>query len=227
MNQSTPYIYAFLKNADRLPTLPTGIVGSLDIVGVDAIAAVVEYDVPLEAIQQDDQRLVEAVVIHDQVICQVFDQVAVLPLRFGTSFVSCDRLREHLAANQQTYSYQLAQLDGKAEYTLKFIPRPLPAEATPSDTQGKAYFLAKKQRYQAQVDYQQQQQQELQQLAVSIAQTYSKQLQADTQGTTHRLFLLLPQSDAAALYQQCEIWQAQCPTWELTVSQPLPPYHFV
>ncbi len=227
MNQPTPYIYAFFKNSDGLPTLPTGIVGALDIIGVEAIAAVVEYDVPLEAIQQDDQQLVQAVITHDQVICQLFAQVTVLPLRFGASFVNCDRLRDHLAANQQTYSYQLAQLEGKAEYTLKFIPRPLPAEATPNETQGKAYFLAKKQRYQAQVDYQQQQQQELQQLAVSIAQTYAKHLQADTQGTTHRLFLLLPQPEAAALYEQCKTWQAQCPTWELTVSEALPPYHFV
>ncbi|MFM7425915.1 MAG: GvpL/GvpF family gas vesicle protein [Elainella sp.] len=221
------YTYAFLFNSGLLPELPEGIWGSLELIGADRLAALVEPGLSAEALQQSDRQLMQAVLSHDRVIQEVFQQTTVLPLRFGTYFISRQGLLDHLYANQQTYIDKLTQLQGKAEYVLKLNPLPFPEAAIAAETTGKDYFLAKKQRYQDQTSWQQQQQAELNRLTRLLETQYvwSRAEPDSTASTTERIYLLA--DGDRSLQEQLPTWQQQCPSWELVLGEPLPPYHFV
>lgn len=221
------YTYAFLPSPNYPLSLPSGIAGSLQLVQTEALAALVEPNLTFEALQADDQQLVQAVLAHDRIIRDVFQQTSVLPLRFGTQFVSQQGLLEHMGYHSSEYLDKLADLRGKAEYTLKFTPTELPEPSIPADLKGRDYFLAKKQAYQTQAELQQQQQTELQQIEAAIAQAYPASIRGEAQNGIERIHLLSDRQQEAQLLEDLSQWQSLGQLWELTLGEGLPPYHFV
>lgn len=221
------YTYAFLPNAIGLQNLPPGIAGSLQLIGTDQVVALVEPDLELAWIEQNDERLMQAVFSHDRVLREVFSQTTILPLRFGTCFISKAALLEHLHAHASTYQATLTRLRGKAEYTLKLTPIELPEEDSLSEATGRNYFLAKKQRYQVQMEYQQQQQEELQQIKAWVADGYPNLVYGNPHDGVERLYLLGDRQTESALLDHLIHWRSQSSRWELSLGEALPPYHFV
>lgn len=221
------YTYAFLTAPSQLLELPEGIEGTTQLVVQAQLAALVEPGFAVEQVQTNDTQLMRAVLSHDRVIAELFQQTTVLPLRFGTQFVSHTALVAHLKAQQQTYLKHLAQLTGKAEYILKLTPLELPELPMPSDLKGREYFLAKKQQFQAQQNQQNQQRQELADLKQTIAQTVPRSLIGEPQEGVGKVYLLIDRTEEAELYRNFQIWQTLCPHWELDLSEALAPYHFV
>ncbi len=221
------YVYGFCVPAEALlPTL-NGIQAEVQFMHYEGLCAVIEPGVDYDAIAADDQQLMQAVLTHDRVLQEVFQHVTVLPLQFGTQFYSEEGLLQHLEEHQHDYRQQLAQLANQGEYLLKLIPVEQPEPSTPNQAKGRDYFLAKKQRYQAQAEYQQQQQAELAELKTAIAQSYTNWKHSEPKDGIERIYLLLPCDAEADIQNQCQIWQEQFPRWTLFVSAPLPPYHFV
>ncbi|PSB24259.1 GvpL/GvpF family gas vesicle protein [Stenomitos frigidus] len=221
------YTYAFLKTPLTPLTLPKGITAFVQTTNAGQLSAIVEPAVTLEHLPQDDASLVQAVLAHDRVIRSLFLQTTILPLRFGTSFNSLPSLLAHLQAHRQAYLGKLAQLEGQAEYMLKLTPIPFPEVAIASDIRGKDYFIAKKQQYQAQLLYQNQQQEALRQIEQSVAQTYPHHYINESQTGEKTLYLLVARHLDSQLWQQIQSLQQKSPHWELTLGEALPPYHFV
>ncbi|MBF2073770.1 MAG: GvpL/GvpF family gas vesicle protein [Synechococcales cyanobacterium C42_A2020_086] len=221
------YTYAFLLHSSVALDLPKGISGALELVSVADVAALVEPDLPFEGLQQSDQQLMQAVLAHDRVIRELFQQVTVLPLRFGTCFVSRQGLIDHLEAHWRNYREKLTQLQGKAEYSLKLLPRPFPETMITTEVKGKDYFLAKKKLYQDQLSWQQHQQAELPKILDVIAQRYSQWQRGEPSDGIERIYLLTEHPSDRSLEEDCQDWQQQCAYWDLKLGEPLPPYHFV
>ncbi|MBE9177276.1 GvpL/GvpF family gas vesicle protein [Oculatella sp. LEGE 06141] len=221
------YTYAFLETPKNPIDLPCGIVGSLELVETARLAALVEPDLALENVHSSDRQLLQAALDHDRVIREIFEQTAVLPLQFG-NFIQREDLVNHLKSRSTEYLEKLTHLRDKAEYTLKLTPRAIASEPQiPSEVTGKAYFLAKKQHYQHQVEQQQQQQQELEDLLAAIAKLFPNSIRSAAQDGVERIYLLGNRQDDALLHAQLQGWQSQCPHWEVTLGDALPPYHFV
>lgn len=223
----TVYTYAFLKIPASPLELPAGIAGKVELVAGDSLAALVEPGLCVEEINNDDRQLMLAVVSHDRVIREVFRQTAVLPLRFGTCFVSVGGMLAHLLARQEEYLQKLEVFAGKAEYMLKFLPLSPPVSEVPSEARGKQYFLAKKQRYQTQQDFQTQQAAQWQEVQRLIAQVYPDAVAGGAVDSTERIYLLGAREDEARLLDLLQAWQQVCSHWELQLGEPVPPYHFV
>lgn len=221
------YTYAFLPRSKAPPELPAGILGSLALVNGTYLSAVVELELQVEQLQDSDEQLMQAVLAHDQVIRELFRQTVVLPLRFGTYFVSREGLLEHLETRSSEYLQKLTNLQGKAEYVLKLTPVERSQPSIAADLKGKDYFLAKKQRYQSQVDQQQQRQRELEQLMQAIAQHYPDAVRSEPKDGVERIYLLANFLASFTPHHSLSRWQAQCPHWELSLGEALPPYHFV
>ncbi len=226
------YTYAFFKTPAAELTLPPGIAGDVQVVGNDQIAALVESALNLELIQQDDTRLVQAVLTHDRIICELFWQTSILPLRFGTWFVSLDSLLAHLDTHQAAYLEKLTQFEGKAEYTLKLVPQELNEVPIAPELKGKAYFVAKKELYATQAAQQTQQALELEQLFSLIGETYPQHCRNAIPPDRHptdspKIYLLIDRHQEGELYHHLQEWQNRSPLWELILSEALPPYHFV
>lgn len=221
------YTYAFLQPPPISLPLPQGIQETVQVLGTAQLSALVEPGVAIEELQAEDARLIQAVVSHDRVIRSLFLQTTVLPLRFGTCFVSQQALLDHLNTHQQSYLNQLTQLEGKAEYTLKCIPLTLPEVPVPVGTKGKDYFLSKKRQHQAQLEQQQQQRAQLQQVVATIAQTYPHLRLGEAQSETEKIHLLVAQAQSSQLHHDLMLWQQACPQWNLSLGEALPPYHFV
>ncbi|UBF26725.1 GvpL/GvpF family gas vesicle protein [Kovacikia minuta CCNUW1] len=220
------YTYAFLKTPAEPLELPIGIENPVQVVNQNGIAAVVEPDLILDGLR-DDTALMQAVLSHDRVIRELFLQTTILPLRFGTSFISLQGLLTHLDANQPTYLEKLTQFEGKAEYPLKFIPLSLPEIPISSEMKGKEYFLAKKNQYQTQLEHQKQQQDEVNATLRMIAQAYSQFVTSEAQSEVETIYLLSDRQKESQLHQAFRIWQEQCPSWQMTLGEALPPYHFL
>jgi Gas vesicle synthesis protein GvpL/GvpF len=221
------YTYAFIPESAALLELPAGIAGSLQAIWDSGIGALVEAELDVEALQRSDEQLMRAVLHHDQVIREVFERTVLLPLRFGTYFVSSDKLLEHLQAHAAEYLDKLAELSDKAEYTLKLIPVD-PITATDSEeTSGKGYFLAKKQQFQRQLEQQQQQQSELEALQAAIAFLYPNWRLDTPRDGIERIHLLVNRADESALSDHFNQWLSLCSHWQLSLGEALPPYHFV
>ena len=222
------YTYAFLTISQDDLELPEGIGGSLHLVASGQLGAVVEPNLDVATLQQSDDRLIQAVLHHDQVLRELFDQTPILPLRFGTQFLSEAALADYLHHHQADYQSKLTALAGKAEYTLKAIQQELPPPSIPTETKGKEYFLAKKRLYQVQLEQQAQQQQEFVQLQDTIAQTYTPVITSDAQNDNiERLYLLIDRQSEPELLTHLQSWRSLCPGWQLELSEALPPYHFV
>lgn len=221
------YTYAFCKTPLAPLTLPHGIINVVQTVSSEQLSALVEPAVSLDSFKQDDTLLVQAVLAHDRVIRSLFAQTTILPLRFGTSFSSLEGLRTHLHTQQQTYLNKLAQLDGKAEYTLKLTPLELTEFAIAPDVKGKDYFLAKKQQFQAQLVHQQQQEEALSRIEQVIKQAYPHCQQSEDQTGSKTIYLLLAYDREQQLRQTIHTLQVQQGEWQIALGEALPPYRFV
>lgn len=221
------YTYAFFPTANTPVELPEGIANSLQLVTVDQLTALVEPELSMEILQSSDDLLMQAVLCHDQVIREVFEQTPLLPLRFGTYFVSRQGLIEHLETHHTEYLEKLAKITGQAEFLLKLKPVATPEFAIPNELKGRDYFLAKKQQYQLQTDWQQEQQTELQDLLDLITQSYLNWVRTEPRDDVERIYLLGDRQQATQLQDQMLQWQPQCSHWEMSLGEALPPYHFV
>lgn len=222
------YIYAFLCAPDQPLKLPPGIISTLELIGCDRLAAVVEAELLPEAIRMADEEFqIQAILMHDRVLRDLFQQVEILPVPFGTFLMSRDGLLEYLKAHHSEYLDKLEQLQHHAEYTLKLIPLELTAPESSGELKGKEYFLAKKQRYQQQAEQQQQQHSQLEQTIAAIAETHPHWVQGEPKNGIERIFLLGDRRQEVELLQQLQNWREVCSLWELHLSEALPPYHFV
>lgn len=229
------YTYAFLLKLDQPLDLPEGIWGSLELVCLDQVAALVEPDLAAVSLHHSDRQLMQAVLSHDRVIQEMFRQTVVLPLRFGTYFVSRQGLLGHLRAHQSKYLNKLIDLQGKTECVLKLVPVAFSEStpestlaAEPSDTHSlERQFSATKQIYQNQVEWQQQQQTELKSLLSLISEHYPENIRGEAVEGIERIYLLIAQSKRPQLLDQLQKWQARFCCWALSLGENLPPYHFV
>ncbi|MBD2090881.1 GvpL/GvpF family gas vesicle protein [Microcoleus sp. FACHB-1515] len=221
------YAYTFLASSTRsILTLPAGFAGNLAIVSAAELVAVVEPELDLEMLQRSDEQLMQAVLNHDRVIRELFEQTTLLPLRFGTCFVSEAGLVEHLHTHQQAYLNKLAALTNQVEYSLKCSPLAASDRAIEPDLKGKDYSLAKSAGFLQETQRQQMQQSQLRSLQATIAQSYPVTI-GEVQDGVERLYLLVDQSIDAQLQQQFQQWQADAFLWQLSLGNGLPPYHFV
>jgi Gas vesicle synthesis protein GvpL/GvpF len=218
------YTYAFL--ADVPPDLPEGIFGSLQVISANGLAALVEPDLSPELLQENDKQLVQAVISHDRVIRELFEQTTVLPLRFGTYFKTQQGLVEHLQTHSAEYLMRLAGLQGKAEYMVKLTPIAFAEPTIGEEVKGKDYFLAKKQIYQDQAAWQTEQQAELETLMTSIERQYSRWVRGDADQGVERIYVL-DDRQMEGLSAAFQSWQMAFVHWEISLGEPLPPYHFV
>lgn len=221
------YSYAFLNTPTAALNLPVGIAGDVFVITSGNISALVEAEVSLSSLLYDDKRSIEAVLCHDRVICQIFRQTTILPLRFGTSFSSKAHLLLHLETHAREYLEKIRELDGKAEYILKFIPRKLEEPAIASEVGGRQYFLAKKQHYQTQQDFYILQAAEWQNAVHLIVEVYKSAIIIPCQGEEARIYLLVKRIEKALLEAHFFNWQRACPRWQLQLGEALPPYHFI
>jgi Skp family chaperone for outer membrane proteins len=218
------YTYAFLLNLDRPIDLPEGIWGSLELVCLHQLAALIEPNLTTTSLHQSDWQLMQAVLSHDRVIQEVFQQTVVLPLRFGTYFISRQGLLDHLRTHQQEYLNKLTHLQGKAEYVLKLVPVGS-EEATIAAESSKTDWNTK-QAYQTRAEWQQQQT-ELRSLLSLISEYYPETVRGDATEGIERIYLLCAQPERRNLLTHLQKWQAQFRYWKLNLGETLPPYHFV
>ncbi len=220
------YVYGICQRPTGLLEMPTGIEGEVTWVTVGELVALVEPNLDLEAIQADNSRLLAAVLSHDRVLCHLFQQVPLLPLRFGTQLASPAQLQGYLSQQQDAYQAKLIALADQAEYQIKLTPADPTPPPLPEGLKGRDYFLAKKQRLQDLTQAQQQQQDEGQCLLEAMVATYASAV-VDHATPATKVYLLVPRSQADALFQAVAQWQAQASHWQVQVSDALPPYHFV
>ncbi|MGC9526320.1 MAG: GvpL/GvpF family gas vesicle protein [Limnospira sp.] len=225
------YVYAFLKTP-RVPLkLPRGIENPVDLLKTDDLSALVEPNLGADNLPQtDDEELMRAVLAHDRVLRELFEQTTVLPLRFGTCFPSEARLLEHMASERDRYSRQLEQLGGRAEYLLRGVPRDFSPQEPPTEpepTTGRAYFLEKKRRHQRQLDGQRRQTREWEQFLDAIGYAYPNWIHAQPQGGTERIYILIDRDRESALIEWLHQQQQNTRAWDLNLSRALPPYHFL
>jgi hypothetical protein len=219
------YVYGFCAiSPDRDLALPLGIAGQTEMIQVGSLGAIAEAHLDIPALKTNDQQLMTAILSHDRVLQAVFDQLPVLPLRFGTQFAQASALHDYLHRQQQPHLQRLGQLVDKAEYLLKLTPKPPDSPPLADALKGRDYFVAKKRRLQAEAAHQQAQQQQLQTLFTHLGQTHDAVVLGSAQDDRQRLHLLAHRDNAMA--ENSSQWQAIAPAWDITCSDPLPPYHF-
>ncbi len=200
----------------------------VELIGSENLAAVAEADISIEAIQETDEQLLEAVLTHDRVVREIFEQTSLLPLRFGNAFTTVENIINHLQEYEKKYLVNLAKLAEKVEYTMNFSPISNPGNFEVGDARGKAYLLAKKQRFKQQQAFQIEQRQQWENICQSILQEYPESLcRSTTEGDVKQVHLLTDRQAKVLIIEQLVTWQANCSTWQITLSEPLPPYHFV
>jgi len=222
------YVYALIAtSAVDLSSFPLGIRNPLALIGGDGLYGVIEEDPFAEGLPQADQVLLEAVLQHDRIVQVLFEQTPVLPLRFGSQFLDREQLLAHLTEHGVLYREQLQQFQDQAEFTLAFTPRSVtsPGASAPEPAKGRDYFLAKKQRLLAENDRLQLQQSQWLSLQQSIQRAYPHCLWSEPENP--RAYLLVSFKREPHLRKQVQQWQETHSEWDIQVSAPLPPYHFV
>ncbi|MGD1804210.1 GvpL/GvpF family gas vesicle protein [Dapis sp. BLCC M126] len=222
------YVYAFLYLPKLSLALPKGMKQEVELISYQNLAAVTEADISIEAIQETDEKLLEAVLNHDRVVREIFQQTSILPLRFGNAFAEIENIINHLQDNQQKYVTTLTQLAEKAEYTVTFAPVSPPSTLEISEARGKAYLLAKKQRFQQQQAFQTEQHQQWENIRQLILEDYPKaEFKDSKEGGIKQVHLLANRDTEVLTTQKLPTWQTECSYWQITLSEQLPPYHFV
>ena len=222
------YVYAFLSLPASSLILPEGMKQKVELIGSEKLAVLVEPDISIEAIQKTDEQLLQAVLTHDRVVREVFEQTSLLPLRFGNAFDTVENIITHLQQYQEQYLATLSKLENQVEYTVSFSAISAPASLEVTDARGKAYLLAKKKRFQEQQAFQTQQHQQWENICQLILQEYPKAVCKNSiEGNVKQVHLLTNREAKILITQQLPTWQSNCSYWQVTLSQPLPPYHFV
>lgn len=220
------YTYAFLETPSFPLTLPQGIASQVVLINGIQLSAIVEPGISLESCQKNDAEIIQMALCHDRVIRELFEQVTVLPLRFGTCFNSQTKLLNYLQSHSQEYRKQLEEIKGKVEFCLKLIPHSLP-ETEPLTEKGKNYFLAKKQQYQNRQNFSICQETEKQNLIYGIKNVHKFPLVIQEQKEEVRIYILVSSQDKVLILEQFLTWQKACPRWDLFLGDSLPPYHFI
>lgn len=209
------YAYAFFpKPSDAQAAEIQSIMGMEQPIQVVAdcnspIAAAVEPLVDPDYLSSSDEIFLRSALRHDQVICQLSSSQDVLPLQFGTCFLSSEKLLLHLSNQQTNYQKKISALRGRAEYMLK------------------AFVIFEELSLVSEDDFENQVIAECQTLETLWPTEWSAYKSAPQGSERLRLcFLLSPQE-----YQDClqvsDAWIRQYPHWILNWSTALPPYHFV
>ncbi|NER84166.1 MAG: hypothetical protein F6K42_32440 [Leptolyngbya sp. SIO1D8] len=220
------YVYAFCPSPSTPLAMPKGIAHPVvQVVSGGQLGAIAEFDLDVSQLKEDDQQLMDAVLSHDHVLGHLFNQTVLLPLRFGTQFKSKEALQNYLQIHQDTYLQRLEMLSNKAEYLVKLAPKSFPLSPINETLKGRAYFLAKKERLQAQTQAQVQQDGELQQFLAHLQTANVEFIQSASHEGEERLHIL-SMRDPAIAKAQLTHWQKLIPSWQIHCSQPLPPYHF-
>jgi hypothetical protein len=228
------YTFAILL-APAPDDLPLGITGKpIQYLNCDRIIAVIEPDVDIEALKLlPEQSLMQAIIQHDRLICELFEHRTLLPLRFGTAFVSISALEAYLQTEQERLVASLKRLDGYAEFLITGSAIAPKAEAV-SNLKGKDYLLAKRSQYLQQEQLRSQLQQEVLDYRQTITNSLNPDLykpefqHVETQGSEDvRVYALLPRSQVEYLQQKLRSWEETHSHWQIAWSQPLPPYHFL
>ncbi|NMF58325.1 GvpL/GvpF family gas vesicle protein [Pseudanabaena yagii] len=218
---------------------PLGITGKpIEYLQCDRLIAAIEPDVDIEAMKLlPEQSLMQAIIHHDRLICELFNQRTLLPLRFGTAFVSIAALETYLQTEGERLFASLQRLDGYAEYLITGNAI-APKLEVATNLKGKDYLLAKRSQYLQQEQWRSQLQKEV----LDYRQTITDHLNPDnlnpeyppafqhveTQGSEDvRVYALLPRSQVEYLQEALRSWEAQHPHWQIAWSQALPPYHFL
>ncbi len=215
------YVYGFCETSPHPSALARGIAGPLQWVEKAGLGAVVEPDLTLDSLPTEAEELLRALCDHDQILQTLFQQIPILPLRFGTCFGSLEALEEYLLQHGHRYKQQLDLLGHRGEYLLEWhSPPEKPSSELPR--QGREYFLAKKDRYQQQITRAERQANQLSWLAQTLMAEYPTCPRATT-----GLYLLATPAQTGHLLKQLDHWQAHCPDWLLTLGPVMPPYHFL
>ncbi|MCH2050759.1 MAG: GvpL/GvpF family gas vesicle protein [Trichodesmium sp. ALOHA_ZT_67] len=222
------YVYGFLYLPESCLALPKGMEKEVELVPYQNIAAVVEANVSIEAIQETEEKLLDAILAHDRVVREIFQQVSMLPLRFGNAFALRENIINDLQNNQQQYLNILTKLQQQAEYTITFTPVSYPSTLEVSKVRGKAYLLAKKQQFEQQQAFQTKQRQQWENIRQLIFKNYPKAVFRDSTESKIKQVHLLANRDARVITtEELSTWQTECSYWQITLSEQLPPYHFV
>ena len=226
------YTYALIETPTVPLMLPVGLVGELELISAGEITAIAEPQISLQKMEllvQDDELLQQAYVRYGQVICDLFRQTTIVPFRFYHCFADRTALQQHLKIHQSFYEQMLKRLAGKGEYLLKFLPKDCLFPEIEQDTlkKGKDYFLAKKKRYQMQQDYREKQQRDWQAIGDRITAEYPDAIIANPSEDKREIYLLGDRDRESLLYQQLQVWQEACNTWNITLSEAIPPYDFL
>jgi hypothetical protein len=235
----TVYTFAFFNAPEPQIPLP-GIDGNVEYVLVDRLVAAIEPELDVQELKEvSEEVLLKAVLRHDRVICELFQHRALLPLRFGTAFVSRTALEDYLHAHGQELGDRLQRLQGYAEYPIKgkfLTPSNTTSNATSAATElkGREYLLAKRDFYVQQQEMRSQQQQEYIDL-VNLLQAVAKDLGLPAPPRIHesqdnkddlRAYILLKPNRREHLQTIIHAWQAKHASWQIAIADPLPPYHF-
>jgi len=224
------YTYALIQTPETSLELPPGLVGDLELVGTPQLTAITEPRISppkMEALVQDDQLLEQAYLHYGVVVCNLFAQTTILPLKFYHCFRDRPALEDHLSTHQDQYLKTLHTLEGKGEYILKAVPKPLDLPPVEKEQKGKAYFLAKKQRYQQQQEHQNQQEEQWDRLTEQVLALYPQAIIPEPQEDKRQLFWLADKNGRSLLENHLLTWQERYPDWDLTLSDPIPPYDFL
>lgn len=229
------YTYAFLKSdISASLDLPNGQFDQVQIIHTGNLAALIEPNISINSLKQDENTLIRAVISHHSIIGHVFSQTTLLPLRFGTCFISLEDLSTYLKQNEQPYLVKLNHFEGKAEYSIKLIPRDLPSNNqnisldNSEPMSGRQYFLAKKQLHQIQLAYEQQKIEEKDKFISLIGQRFPEYLQTDSPNSpSTTIYILTDRQDALTLTEIVQNFQQHCNYWNFQLESLIPPYHFL
>ena len=212
---------------------PLGITGKpIEYWQCDRLIAAIEPDIDIEALKLlPEQALMQVIVQHDRLICELFNQCTVLPLRFGTAFVSVSALETYLQTEGERLLARLERLDGYAEFLITGSAIAPKTEAG-KELKGKDYLLAKRSQYLQQEQWRSQLQQEVleyRQVITDSLELYQPEFEhVETQGSEDvRVYALLPRSQVESLKDALRSWQELHSHWQISWSDALPPYHFL
>jgi len=228
------YTFAILL-APAPADLPLGLTGKpIQYMQCDRLIAVIEPDIDIEALKLlPEESLMQVIVHHDRLICELFRDRTLLPLRFGTAFVSIEALETYLQAESAKLLASLQRLDGYAEFLITGSAI-APKSEVATNLKGKDYLLSKRSQYLQQEQWRSQLQEEVLDYRQAITdylnpEIYKPEFQhVETQGSEDvRVYALLPRSQVDDLQVFLRSWQDQHSHWQIAWSQALPPYHFL
>jgi hypothetical protein len=214
---------------------PLGLTGKpIEYLQCDRLIAAVERDVDIEALKLlPEQSLMQVIIQHDRLICELFNQRTVLPLRFGTAFVSISALETYLQTESERLLARLQRLEGYAEFLITGSAIAPKTEAA-TNLKGKDYLLAKRSQYLQQEQWRSQLEQDVLAYRQTITENLNPELyqpefqHVETQGSEDvRVYALLPRSQVEFLQDALRSWEEKHSHWQISWSQPLPPYHFL